>query len=196
MKLARGSAWVDATLYAITGDFALQVDETGRAWYPPRELVPGALAGKLAWVTVAPRGTILASTHLHVPGEPFSGEHGPWPIALVAHDAGARVIAHLLDPLEAGELVELSLRLDRTGRPAMCASELGKPGLDRGSRQPPRVGVAEEFLWGVSGADVRILGAGPHAKRIGDAALAAGARLLPTGSDGFELAWPLRVDFD
>lgn len=86
------------------GRLAYQFDSvTGRAVFPPRLVGPGSGNTRLEWRISQGRGTVHATTMVHVRGEP------PYNVALVDLDEGFRMMARVEPP--AGGTVRIGQRV-------------------------------------------------------------------------------------
>jgi uncharacterized OB-fold protein len=105
----------NAPFWAGTDQGRLQVKRCGacgRHHWPPRLGCPRCGSGDLAWVEVAPKGTIYSWTVVHRSQTPGFEPEVPYAVVLVALDAapGVRMVGNLvhcpLDRLAAGLAVE------------------------------------------------------------------------------------------
>jgi uncharacterized OB-fold protein/NAD(P)-dependent dehydrogenase (short-subunit alcohol dehydrogenase family) len=115
------------TAAAARGRFVLQVcGDCGAVQYPPREACCQCLSVDLPWREVSAGGVLAAGSVVRVSADPYFRRRLPWPVGLVAMDAGAKVVAHLAGGPAPGERVRLSMRLDKAGRGVMLAMPEGR----------------------------------------------------------------------
>lgn len=100
---------------------------TNRAFWPPSPVSPYAEHAAVEWRSIAPRGTVRAfCVYRRVFLKAFE-PLAPFSIALVELEGGARLQAHVSDPLalQAGDQVKLGFRvLVDGGPPALTAERL------------------------------------------------------------------------
>jgi short-subunit dehydrogenase/uncharacterized OB-fold protein len=110
------------TAAAAEGRFALQVcADCGFTVYPPRDVCPRCLSGRLPFRDVSPGGTVLAETTVRTSTDVYFRERTPWRIGTVALDCGPFFVAHLHGDVVEGGRVRMTLRLDKSGNAVAIA---------------------------------------------------------------------------
>ncbi|MGE4123955.1 MAG: SDR family NAD(P)-dependent oxidoreductase [Pusillimonas sp.] len=110
------------TAAAAEGRFDLQVCQECKAvQYPPREVCHHCLSADLKWQAVNPKGKLLAMTTLEHSNDLYFRERLPWRVGTVVMDAGPSVVAHIHGDVNEGDMVRLSLKLDRSGQAVLVA---------------------------------------------------------------------------
>lgn len=103
----------------------------GQVQYPPQDFCRRCLGAEVSWEQVTELGAVLSWTTLHVSQEPFFKDKLPLHLGLVKLDCGPVLMAYLAAASRAaGARVQLSGRLDRSGRAVFFAMP---PGSDPAS---------------------------------------------------------------
>jgi uncharacterized OB-fold protein len=104
------------------GLFELQrCAECGAVSWPPRDACASCWSERLEWAPVAPTGTAIAATTLHVSLEERFRSHAPWRVGSVRLDAGPVVYAHFSRGVVEGGAVRVEARIDFAGRAIVVA---------------------------------------------------------------------------
>lgn len=115
-RAARGMA-----ARAAQGRFVLQVcTDCQGITYPPRDRCPSCW-GTLDWQDQPTGAKLLAETIIRATSDKYFRDHLPWRIGSVQMDAGPTAIVHLHGDVQVGESVQLAMKLDRGGNPALIA---------------------------------------------------------------------------
>lgn len=110
------------TAAAAEGRFELQVCQACSAQqYPPREVCHNCLSDQLRWQPVDPLGRLIAVTTLHHSNDLYYRERLPWRVGTVLLESGPSIVAHVHGDCDEGDMVRLSLKLDRSGQAVMIA---------------------------------------------------------------------------
>jgi len=110
------------TQAAAEGRFALQRCHHCRQFiYPPRDACPSCLSCDLPFEDAPRSGTILSETMVHVPSDPYFRERAPWRTGMVKLDCGPRIVAHIHQDCVEGNVVRMSLQLDKAGQAVLFA---------------------------------------------------------------------------
>lgn len=122
---ARSRAAHLLTAAAAIGRFALPCcAECGRFAWPIPELCPDCLLD----ITLrdAPTDAVLiAATTAEVPAEPYFRERAPWRVGLVQMGCGPQALVHLHPLARSGDILHMTLMLDRAGQAVLHASPEG-----------------------------------------------------------------------
>jgi NAD(P)-dependent dehydrogenase (short-subunit alcohol dehydrogenase family)/uncharacterized OB-fold protein len=106
---------------AAQGRFVLQSCATcATVTYPPRDRCPTCW-GPLNWTDQPTGAVVLAETTIRATTDKFFRDHLPWRIGTVRLAAGPTAIVHLHGDVAVGEAVEMTMKLDRGGNPALFA---------------------------------------------------------------------------
>ena len=167
------------------GRFVLQLCEAcAKATYPPRDRCPTCW-GELTWKDQPKGAVIKAETTITATTDLFFREHLPWRIGSVRLDAGPMAIAHLHGDVKQGEHVQMEIKLDRGGHPALFALP---------EKETPN--MADDPQLRVFSADPkyrRILvtdGRGPVGQAVAQALLKAGAKTVYLGNGDKLMRYP------
>lgn len=121
----RSRAAMEMATHAAQGRFVLQTCENcNQTTYPPRDRCPNCW-GELAWREQDAGGQVAAETTIRHSTDNYFRNHMPWRIGTVFLDAGPTAIVHLHGAVGAGDRVNMTLKLDRGGNPALFAMPRG-----------------------------------------------------------------------
>ena len=119
---ARSRRALGLTSAAALGRFELQIcQDCETVQYPPREVCGQCLSDRLRWQPVDASGRLLALTVLGHSNDLYFRERLPWRVGTVKMAAGPSVVAHVHGDCREGDLVRLTLKLDRSGQAVMIA---------------------------------------------------------------------------
>lgn len=118
----RSRAALGLAAAAAEGRFMLQTcEDCGAIQYPPRDACARCLSVELAWRELAPTGRLIAETTVRTSTSVYFRERAPWRVGTVQLDIGPSVICHVHGDVERGGVVNLAIRLDKSGNGVLIA---------------------------------------------------------------------------
>lgn len=127
----RSHLWQHVNRAADDDVFILQrCDACRKVQYPPQEFCSDCLGDVLTWEQVATTGTVLSWTTSHASTGQFFKDKLPLHVGIIKLDCGPILLVYLSgDALQAGERVQVTNRLDKSGQAVFFATPAGTGSL-------------------------------------------------------------------
>ncbi len=99
--------------------------QCGEAQYPPREICRHCLSDQIIKKNVSAFGKIISQIDLRHSLEVSFLKKLPWKICTIQLECGAIIMAHLAEPLKAGQKAEIQNITDPTGADCWLVKSIG-----------------------------------------------------------------------